>query len=1000
LRYDGRHIRFQLQESRRVAVALLVLSLVLGVPGSRYAAAGPSAQVQPDDASRAVALVEQAARDARGTREDRQRALEGLSAAISLADQARARRTEAEAHDLRGQILYGLGGAEQQALQHHLQAREIYGSLDDLSREASALSNAGLVLRRLGRVDEALAIHREALGLYRRANDRNGEGRAHHNIAAALSAVGRLNEALVEYDLAIALKRETGDTTQGVTLSNLATVHAQLGDMERAIALLNEGLEKRREAADRPGEAYTRLSLGSYLHRLGDTQTAVDHLTTAAAVFQDVGDRTGLGFAWHTLGQVHFDLGHTEDAITLLDRALPLREGDPARTATTLQVLGSSYHERGEADRARNALERALELKRTSGDRVGEAAVLRTLARIELERGQQARAAERAEEARVLAERLGNPEGIAWALVLLGRGAEDSAASIAHLDAAIELAQRIVEPAVEADARTERARRLRDAGRLQEALADLDRAFVIVEQRRASVASLDLRSAYLQKERVRYELLVDVLLRLHARAPEAGHAIAAFDAAERGRARGLLDAFEHAFTPAPAEASARRDEAALERGVNGAAARLQAARQRKAPPDQIDALDADLRQRLLALRLFRAEHRTRLPWRLPSEVATVDDIRRTRLTPDTSILAFWLGDERSVAWVVTPTAVHVANLPARRELVRAVADAHDALDGGREDVPGRALDTLARLLLRPVAPWFRGSQLLVVGDGVTHFAPLAALAATEGGSPLASSFDITWLPSLSVAARAWPEGSGRALLHGRVAIFADPVYDARDPRVARTGAPPDEPAPWPIGGSEFGRRSEGPPARLRFTRSEAAGIVEVATAPSVALDFDASKAALTALSLQEYAVLHLATHATVDPRYPELSGLALSLVDRNGRAVDGRLRLHEVVRLGLSGQLVVLSACSTVTGAEIDGGGVQGLARAFVQAGAGAVLASQWDVDDRATAVLMSHLYRALLRERLAPAAALRQAQTRMLGDPRWRDPRHWAGFVLIGGAR
>ena len=74
-----------------------------------------------------------------------------------------------------------------------------------------------------------------------------------------------------------------------------------------------------------------------------------------------------------------------------------------------------------------------------------------------------------------------------------------------------------------------------------------------------------------------------------------------------------------------------------------------------------------------------------------------------------------------------------------------------------------------------------------------------------------------------------------------------------------------------------------------------------------------------------------------------------------------------------------------------------GLARGFLAAGAARVVASLWAVEDRATAELMGRFYRELLAGGRPPAAALRAAQLDLRRHLRWRDPYHWAGFVLVG---
>jgi hypothetical protein len=66
-------------------------------------------------------------------------------------------------------------------------------------------------------------------------------------------------------------------------------------------------------------------------------------------------------------------------------------------------------------------------------------------------------------------------------------------------------------------------------------------------------------------------------------------------------------------------------------------------------------------------------------------------------------------------------------------------------------------------------------------------------------------------------------------------------------------------------------------------------------------------------------------------------------------------------------------------------------------AGAGAVIASLWKVDDEATAELMKYFYAALFTKGLPPAAALRDAQLELAKHPRWQSPYYWAGFVIQG---
>ncbi len=114
--------------------------------------------------------------------------------------------------------------------------------------------------------------------------------------------------------------------------------------------------------------------------------------------------------------------------------------------------------------------------------------------------------------------------------------------------------------------------------------------------------------------------------------------------------------------------------------------------------------------------------------------------------------------------------------------------------------------------------------------------------------------------------------------------------------------------------------------RLRYTRREAEAIyAEVPPGSAMkALDFEANRATATSPELSRYRIVHFATHGLLNSEHPELSGLVLSLVDRNGRPQDGFLGLQDIYNLNLPADLVVLSACETGLGKEISGEGLVG----------------------------------------------------------------------------
>jgi CHAT domain-containing protein len=151
----------------------------------------------------------------------------------------------------------------------------------------------------------------------------------------------------------------------------------------------------------------------------------------------------------------------------------------------------------------------------------------------------------------------------------------------------------------------------------------------------------------------------------------------------------------------------------------------------------------------------------------------------------------------------------------------------------------------------------------------------------------------------------------------------------------------------------------------------------------------------------KYLLLHFASHAVLDDRNPMYSRIILSHAGDNARE-DGLLEAWELMKLDLTAEMAVLSACQTARGRVGAGEGMIGMSWALFVAGCPTVVVSQWKVDSARTTDLMLEFHRNLLRRKqegepaMTKAEALREAALKLLHS-QYNHPAYWAGFVLIG---
>ena len=897
-------------------------------------------------------------------------------------------------------------------------------SADDALNDAVREANKGTPETRR----RALELLDAAEAGFRQADDAIGMALAWHDRGSVQINLGD-RAATPSFESSLELFRRAGDPEgQAAALCGLGRVLLRAGDLEPAGAFFEQALALAEAAGNARTIAYYTGNVGVVLARGGRYEGAIERFSRAVALTMEAGDARSQARSLTNFANAHKELGDYDRAGEIYERALDAWQRASPRDGelSTLTNLGNMSLIVGDVERARAYLERALPMAEGTGtDEEGR--LLLNLADVHRRGGDHALAIELAERSLALRRRAGQPRGIAASLQVLADCVMDVGEvekALRYLDEALSLQRSIHDQFLESETLIRMANVESTRGRLHDALRHAEQAVALVETLRTSVTSPELRASFVAVERVKYDTYVDILMRLHEQEAQGGHDAAALAVSERASARVLLDSLVEARADirAGVDAELLARERELQKRMRDDSARLSGLLARDPAAEEV----ARARQALAAgateFKTVQSQIRTRSPRyaALTQPVPpNLEQVRRDALDDDTLLLEYYLGDVRSVLWVVGRTELVTLALPPRRQIEERARRVHELMTERQRTRAGSAVReadarlrteaaSLAQVLLggvasRLAADW-KGRRLLVVAPGALAYVPFGALPlpGAADGRPLLHDHEIVYAPSAAVliASRREPAGAAAGAL--TVAVLADPVFEIDDPRVRKRSA----------GAAVDGRtvgltramRSLGRDRfpRLPFSRGEAAALASLLPARDLlrATDFAASRSLVDDGALSDRRIVHFATHGILDTAHPDLSGLLLSLVDEQGRSRDGFLRMHEIYNLRLEADLVVLSACQTALGREVRGEGLIGLTRGFFYAGARRVLASLWQVDDESTAELMKRFYRAHLRDGQPVGAALRTAQTEMWRDRRWSAPFYWAAFTLQGDWR
>jgi CHAT domain-containing protein/tetratricopeptide (TPR) repeat protein len=791
----------------------------------------------------------------------------------------------------------------------------------------------------LGEHERAAELLSRAVSMARSNHDVGEEVKSLANLGWVHYRLGFIAEAAKEYSQLLPLvERDRQPALYAAILNNYGFCLIALGDFDRALELHTDALQMYIAQGQQLEQSRQLLALGGLYFRTGDLQRSLETLRAAIEVQERIGDTIGRASALRVAGNAASALGQHDLALDYLRGSAQI-EANPHGVARTHVLIASELRALGDARGAESELAKAL----SSRNPVSQAEALEERGRLRLTQ-------------------------------------KNFAAAIADLRAADKQYLALGLEFNRIDTNTGLSQGLLASGDVPGALAAANEAVSIVGRIRVKSANPEWRARFVSARYQPYEVLIAAELASGGGPGDVRSSWRAFRVAESVRARSLADLLAE---------EPQRDVRVLD--PKGDALRAQLTSQqlrletRMQSGDPDDAGTRELRRAIVETRAKIDAHRVREESVAAGDSQLTESLQelQSRLPADTAVLAYFVGDASSHAWLLRRNELRLTELAGRSALTRTTDEFVERNRFG--SASGTRPQDFGQRLFGTLLDRVTEKKLLVISDGPLNGLPFAAVPLPgNAGKMVVDQFSVGYSPSLALAMQGELAAPRR---HQRVAVVYDPVYAPDDRRlIAANGTGGTLRGPLPMSPNKL--------TRLPHSALEARAVSgALGAADTIQLSgFEATSARVAELARSDLSVLHFATHAAARADSPEQSALFLSEYSREGALLaDSKLSVSDIRRTGLRADLVVLSGCDTGDGGRLRGEGVLGLAYGFLANGSHAVVAALWPIEDAATARFMSEFYTAYRASGRA-ADALRTAQLRTRESA---DAEVWSSFVV-----
>ena len=934
------------------------------------------------------------------------------------------KRQEAMAHVRLGNVCSSLS-EYQKAKEYHEKALAIAIEIGDRSGEGTTCGNLGSVFDSLGEYRKAKEYHEKALAIAIEIGNRYGEETTYTNLGSVFGSLGEYHKAKEYHEKALAIAIEIGDRSgEGTTCGNLGSVFDSLGEYRKAKEYHEKALAIAIEIGNRYGEGTTYTNLGSVFHSLGECQKAKEYHEEALAIAVEIGDRNGegtrygnLGSVFHSLGEYHKAKEHHEKALTIA-----IEIGDRKGEGTTYGNLGNVFHSLGEYQNAKEYYEKALAIAIEIGDRGGEGTTYGNLGNVFYSLGEYQNAKEYHEKALAIAIEIGDRRREGSAYLELGvvyHNLNKNRQAKEHLDKAVGVSIAIGDRELEAMAIVNLASVSDSVNDSQKAKELCEKALTISREcgNRKCEVQLYLHVGSLSQSFGEYDKAAYYLQKARSISSQIGHKMTEFESLLcitmlKISQSEVVEAMEYLLQGIEKYEQIRT----LQKGNSGF--KIFLLEEHGTFPykllTHLLCCTGNFRDALYVEELGRARVLSELmadKYSVESHISAdpqswfgIENI--VKRESNSVFLYISYADQQVLLWVLkangdicfrktdevkveTLIAEQVCDvegvfkksaacfgvLPAANCEDRSLDDyvatfLHEEsqanLRGDETKDTGRSHHLCYQWIVAPVADLLTEPEIIIVPDRFSYRVPFAALRDEPAGKYLSERYRIRIVPSLTTL-RLIQECPADYHRQTGALVVGDPT----------------------VGKVHYnGRLSDMTPI---FFASKEAEMVAQLLGVQPLLGSRATKQAVLQ-AIPSVSLIHLAAHGNA-----ERGEIALSpqcTTNSTPQEEDYLLTMSDIEGVQVRAKLVVLSCCHSGRGL-IKKEGVIGIARAFLASGARSVLVASWALEDKATAKLMKHFYKHLVRGESA-SESLHQAVQWMRSNG-YPKPAQWAPFMLMG---